>query len=239
MKKIAALLFIGLLYPQWSVAQTVHSGTAARKPVAASSPLAIEKAQWDSFWQIVGISEDQFHSLGLDTLNLDQGSQLFNWMFSNRATFDCGRSYAPPNAREELKFVHAYVEGGNIDSSDFAAKLKSQLATIQDVQLVPADSAADIIVSVIAIAPASNVPGASYIATVNVLRSCTNTIPSGLNQGTSALRQFVDSFVQVAPDEPAVISRVIASLNAGDFEQVRMANAQHARSLNAPPVPFR
>src|SRR5882672_12158676 len=103
MKKISLALIVLAATVGIIFAQTPKPKTIARPP----SPV-VEKAVWNSAWELIGITEADFRTLGFDTQGKEQANNIFSYIASNRPNFSCQKYY---KEKDELKHVHVFVEG--------------------------------------------------------------------------------------------------------------------------------
>jgi hypothetical protein len=207
------------------------SGQAQQNPpvkTKAPDTAASAHAAGSSVWQdIFGITREQFHTLGYDTLSQEQGKAIGFWFMTNRPILTCGKSYDSED-KEGPKYVHPFIEAANTDATAFVGELRSRIAATRDVRLVYSDTDADLIVSVLAMSTTIGGRQSGYVAAVTVLTPCIYSVPSGMGAGTSRFRRFTDGFVDTGPDAASVLSQVASTLDVSDFDPVR---AEHSSML--------
>jgi len=225
MHKAATLCLALLTAAALTPSQTAHR-TVAKKTPAGTAPVS-PGAAWTSMWQqFGGLSEEQFHKFGYDRLSEDEGKAIFAWILANRASMFCGKVYGPAE-KEDLKYVHPFVQTSDDNSTSFVGELRSKLGGTQDVKLAYADSDADLVIQVLAM-PLKETTGreSGFVASVTVMAPCKYSVPSGFDQGTSTFNKVTNSYLQVGPDEASVLSRIASSLDVNDFDPIRTQHSQ-------------
>src|SRR5712664_1858180 len=81
----------------------IFAQTPKPKPVARPSSPLVEKAVWNSAWELLGITEVDFRTLGFDAQSKAQADKIFSYLSTNRPNFSCQKYY---NDKDELKRVH-------------------------------------------------------------------------------------------------------------------------------------
>src|SRR5258706_5801515 len=126
--------------------RVIFAQTPKPRPVARPSAPVVEKAVWNSAWELLGITEADFQTLGFDSQSKQQANKIFSYLMTNRPSFACQKSYKD---KDELKRVHVFVErnlNSSMQAQEFIRQLRSKLSAIHDVTLVYANSDADIVV---------------------------------------------------------------------------------------------
>lgn len=224
MKKISLALIVLAATVGIIFAQTPKPKTIARP----SSPV-VEKAVWNSGWELIGITEADFRTLGFDTQGKEQADKIFSYLATNRPNFTCQKYYKD---KDELKHVHVFVEGnpnGSSNAQEFVGQVRSKLSSIHDVSLVYSNSDADIVVRALALPNQSetNRPF-GYTASVVVLIPCTFKSIGGWDKGETTVLRMDDHELILGPTEENVLSRISSTLDVNDFDDVRK---EHAASL--------
>jgi len=200
------------------------------KPRAAGkpSPPVVEKAEWNSGWEaVLGITEADFRTLGIDAQSKEKAVQIFTYLAANRPNFRCEHYYKD---EEELKRVHVFVESSSEGPQEFVGQLRSRLSAIHDVSLVYSDEDADIIVKALGFANENEITRQTtgYTTSVVVLRPCTFRSPSGYDKGEQTIRELAHHQLLTGPREEDVLSRVSSTLDVSALDDIRK---QHATNL--------
>jgi hypothetical protein len=205
----------------------VLAQTPKPRPAGKPAPV-VEKAVWNSGWEtVLGITEADFRTLGIDAQSKERANQIFSYLMTNRSNFSCEHYY---KNKEELKRVHVFVESSSEGPQEFVGQLRSRLSAIHDVSLVYSDEDADIIVKALGFANEneSTRQTTGYTASVVVLTPCTFRSPGGYDKGEQTVRVLVGHQVSTGPSEENVLSRVSSTLDVSDLDSVRK---QHAARL--------
>jgi hypothetical protein len=212
----------------------IFAQTPKPKPVARSSSPApiVEKAVWNSGWELLGITEADFRTLGFDAQSKEQATKIFSYLAANRPNFTCQKYYKD---KDELKRVHVFVESApsaSVIAQEFVGQLRSKFSTIHDVSLVYSHADADVVVRALAYPnqTESNRP-LGYIASVVVLTPCTFKSVSGWDKGEMTVLRMEDHELVSGGSEENVLSRLSSTLDVSDFDDVRKDHAATLKLL--------
>ena len=202
----------------------IFAQTPKPRPVVRPSSPVVEKAVWNSGWEILVITESDFRTLGFDAQSKEQAGKIFSYLATNRPNLTCQKFYTD---KDELKHVHVFVDGSS-SNAEFVGQLRSHLSTIRDVSLVYSDTDADVSVKALGLTNEVGNRTTGYTASVVVLIPCTFKSASGWDKGETTVHRLMDYELFTDSSEEKVLSTVSSTLDVKDFDDVRK---EHAATL--------
>jgi hypothetical protein len=225
MRTLIGVCLTGLTFAMISWAQTAPPKTTPAK--ASPVPMAAwREAPW---YSILGVEKHEFHTLGLDKLAAADAENLLSYLVLNRPSLSCVKWY-PASKKDELKFIHLYVEAGNTNSTELAGNLRSKFSALKDISLVYSDQDADYIVSVLGLASHVNGREVGYFVSTTVNEPCTYNAPKGYDQGDTIIRKAVASYVDSGPTQNDIANSIADTVYGRDFDEIRRKHAKQLKS---------
>ena len=197
---------------------------------AAGTESTPQHAKWEPFWEsLYGITETEFNEAGLNHLTTLQSKTLSATLLKHRPTFSCGPSFGPKEL-DEYHYVHLHVSGPDSDAA-FVGLLRSKLAAIRDVRMVPSDENADLSVTVLTV---KNEVGAREIGltvSTGIYESCVYQPNGWLGNGSTQFKRLIDALLNAGNTDDAVATRIANTVEAREFDDVRTNHAQILKVL--------
>lgn len=234
-----ALACIMLVLPGSVLAQNAAPvvSTAKANPPKPAPPIPAppkpEMATWSEASEIgLGITKDQFSSMGLSKLTNDEYSAVVGWAINREQnaaasartqtlTYSCGRDV---KQADEYDKVSVYLDIANDTPSELASRIRQSFRAIKDVQVVFSSKEADLKITVIGF-ELKTVAGnytTGYAASATVTEPCISKV--GTYQ--SDFETYRTNRLQTSGTNAGeLVEAVVTSIDADEIESQRRTNA--------------
>lgn len=243
--KLALACFI-LVLPSSIVAQTAAPVVAPVKPTAAKPTLPkTVLATWsESAETLLGISKNQFASMGLSKVTNDEYLEIISWAVDRETklsaesaataraqslTFSCGRDV---KQADEYDKVNLYLDIAKDAPSEFASQIRQNFRAMKDVQVVFSPKEADLNILILAFevttVPGNNVTGYAVSATI--------TDPCISKYGTkqSDFERYDNNHLMTSgTNVSGLAERLVSSIDANEIEAQRQSNAAFKKLMQS------
>jgi hypothetical protein len=247
-----SVLICGLLLPFFVLSSASTGRTQTSSASTSTKPKTVtprvERATWDERIETsMGISRDDFISMGLSKLSTEEYAKLLGWAVRREyqatetgktagkeeqkaisgvlPTYSCG-----PTFKEEVELlkIHLLITANDQNAPEMMSALRSRLRSISDIQIVYDAKDADLVIDVLSFEVKSGNGTIGYAASVTTFDSYTAKM--GTTEWT--LKAAKNHILQTGGrDVNPTIEEIVTSLDSRDFEEVRKEHASFKKYL--------
>lgn len=221
-------------------AQSAPNQSQSAKPRGVQPQ--VKKAQWtEQTLTYLGISKNDFVSMGLEKLTMDEYGKLLAWAtnrereaantaseaakkdaMASQVTFFCGPKQTTD---ESLKKVHVFIEDNNATVAELMSGVRQRLRGISDVEIVYEPSQADLDVSILGYEDKmeTGTRAIGYTASTEVTTPCVGKIGTYEWNFQMSSDHFIFSG---GTDSGILVEKIVAKIDSSDIEPVRKSHAQ-------------
>jgi hypothetical protein len=238
------LVCIMVLLPSSIFAQTSAPVAAPVKPTASKpTPPKPVMATWsESAETLLGISKNQFTSMGLSKLTNDEYLEIISWAVdrdtkltadaaatarSQSLTFSCGRDV---KQADEYDKVNLYLDIAKDTPSELASQIRQNFRAMKDVQVVFSSKEADLNILILAfeVTTGNNVIGYAVSATV------TDPCVSKYRSNESNFERYDNNHLMTSDrNVGGLAERLVASIDANEIEVQRQSNSAFKKLMQS------